>query len=59
MRLFNTSDYLGKSKGLSLKYDKNMKIELFKKEGEDAELELIETFTLDNVADQYKYEIEY
>ena len=29
-RLFNTSDYVGKSKGLSLNYDKDMKIELFK-----------------------------
>ena len=29
-KLFNTSDYIGKSKGLSMNYDKNMKIELFK-----------------------------
>jgi len=29
-RLFNTTDYIGKSKGLSLNYDKDMKIELFK-----------------------------
>ena len=29
-RLFNTSDYIGRSKGLSLNYDKDMKIELFK-----------------------------
>jgi len=29
IKLFNTTDYIGKSKGLSLKYDKDMKIELF------------------------------
>jgi hypoxia up-regulated 1 len=47
-RLFNTSDYAGKSKGLSLNYNKDMKIELFKKEGE--ELELLDTFLIDNLA---------
>lgn len=29
-RLFNQSDYIGKSKGLSLNYNKNMKLEMFK-----------------------------
>lgn len=54
-RLFNTSDYAGKSKGLSLNYNKDMKIELFKKDGE--ELELLDTFILDNLAKQYDAEI--
>jgi len=44
IKLFNTSDYLRKSKGLSMNYNKNMKLELFKVEGEDAEPELLETF---------------
>jgi len=47
-RLFNTSDYIGKSKGLSLNYDKDMKIELFKAVGE-GEKELIDTFIFDNI----------
>lgn len=58
-RLFNTSDYIGKSKGLSLNYDKNMQLELFKKEGEDGELELLDTFVIDNLGKQYLSEIDY
>ena len=56
-RLFNTSDYAGKSKGLSLNYNKDMKIELFKKDGE--ELELLDTFLIDNLEKQYENEISF
>jgi hypoxia up-regulated 1 len=48
-RLFNTTDYIGKSKGLSLNYDKDMKIELFSAVG-DGEKTLIDTFIIDNIA---------
>lgn len=57
-KLFNTSDYIGKSKGLSLNYDKDMKIELFKQSGE-GEKELIDTFIVDDITKQYEAEIEY
>jgi len=30
LRLFNSSDYYGKSKGLTMNYNKNMKIEIYK-----------------------------
>jgi len=44
MKLFNTSDYLGKSKGLTMNYNKNMRIQLYKMlkpdSTEDADLEL-------------------
>lgn len=52
IRLFNASeDYLGKSKGLSMNYNKNMKVELFKvnKEGAEESLELLDTFELDDL----------
>jgi hypoxia up-regulated 1 len=48
-RLFNTTDYIGKSKGLSLNYDKDMKIELFSAV-DDGEKTLIDTFIIDNIA---------
>lgn len=59
IKLFNTSDYMGKSKGLSMNYNKNMKLELFKVEGEDAEPELLETFQLDDLKEQYNDEVNY
>jgi hypothetical protein len=40
---------MGKSKGLSMHYNKNMKLELFKMDSEGAEVELLESFTLDDV----------
>lgn len=55
-KLFNTSDYIGKSKALNINYNRNMKIELFKNEGE--ELELLDTFTLKDVKQSLEYEIE-
>jgi len=30
LRLFNSSDYFGKSKGLTMNYDKNMRIKFYK-----------------------------
>lgn len=47
-KLFNTSDYIGKSKALNMNYNRDMKIELFKIEGEDS-LELLDTFLLKDV----------
>jgi len=58
-KLFNNSDYIGKSKGLSMNYDKNMKIELFRQDGDDGELQLIDTFHLTNLNETLKSEIEY
>ena len=55
IKLFNTTDYMGKSKGLSMNYNKNMKLELFKDDGENQEL--LETFTLDDVKEQYDNEV--
>jgi len=57
-RLFNTTDYIGKSKGLSLNYDKDMKIELFAAVG-DGEKTLLDAFVIDNVGKQYEAEIEH
>ena len=55
--LFNkTSDYLGKSKALTMSYDVDMKVELFKV-GDEGE-ELLETFELDDLKSMYKSEIE-
>lgn len=61
MRLFNTSDYLGKSKGLSMNYNKDMKLELFQMlngdSTEEGDLKLLETFNVTNVADQVENEV--
>lgn len=61
MVLFNTSDYLGKSKGLSMNYNKDMKIELFKmlngESTEEADLELLDSFVLDDVKDLFEKEV--
>lgn len=55
--LFNTSDYIGKSKGLSLNYNKNIKLEFFKAvDGQDDVL--IDTYIIDDVEKQLKDEIE-
>lgn len=59
-RLFNTSDYFGKSKALNMNYNKNMKIELYKSEpGSNDNLELLETFLLKDVKYQLDAEIKY
>lgn len=57
IKLFNTTDYMGKSKGLSMNYNRNMKLELFKDDGEIQEL--LETFTLNDVKEQYENELNY
>jgi hypoxia up-regulated 1 len=54
-KLFNTSDYIGKSKALNINYNRNMKIELFKSAGDD--LELLDTFLLKDVKESLEYEI--
>lgn len=63
IRLFDhTKDYLGKSKGLSMNYNKDMTLEFFRvwvnDEGEE-ELELIDTFHLENVATEYENEMKH
>jgi len=53
--LFNRSaDYLGKSKAMTMAYDVDMKIELFR--GDDGEL--LETFELDDLKKMYQEEME-
>ena len=56
IRLFNSTDYLGKSKGLSMNYNRDMKIELFRVnkindggDEEKEELELLDTFIFDDL----------
>lgn len=57
-RLFNTSDYIGKSKALNLNYNKNMRIELFQAYDNDANnLQLLDTFLLKDLKFQLDYEI--
>ena len=48
IKLFNTTDYLGKSKGLSMNYNKNMKLEVFRADDENPIL--LDTFLIDDVA---------
>lgn len=61
IRLFDhAKDYMGKSKGLSMNYNKDMTLEFFKvshnEEGEE-ELELLDKFHLEDIAKQYENEM--
>lgn len=62
LRLFNSSDYLGKSKALTMNYDVDMKVELFKiakdTDIETSESELLDTFELTDLKVMFSYEIE-
>jgi hypoxia up-regulated 1 len=55
IKLFNLTDYLGKSKGLSMNYNKNMKLEFFRADDENPVL--LDTFLLDDLQTQFEYEI--
>lgn len=55
IKLFNKTDYLGKSKGLSMNYNKNMKLEIFRVDDENPIL--LDTFLLDDIATQFDYEL--
>jgi len=61
LRLFNSSDYFGKSKGLTMSYDKNMRIKFYKAPaGSDQpveELELLDTFELSDLKEQFAMEL--
>uniref|UniRef100_A0A7S3IIG3 Uncharacterized protein n=1 Tax=Strombidium inclinatum TaxID=197538 RepID=A0A7S3IIG3_9SPIT len=59
-RLFNSSDYMGKSKGLAFHYNKNMMITLSKviaSENGEEQLEELTTFVLDDIKTQYDHEV--
>ena len=51
------SDYVGKSKGLSLNYNKNIKLDFYKAV-EGQEDELIDTYVIDDVSKQFQEEID-
>ena len=57
-KLFNQSDYIGKSKGLNLNYNKNMKIDLYKKDEDGNEINL-DTFTLTDLSNQLQAEMDF
>jgi hypoxia up-regulated 1 len=54
-KLFNASDYVGKSKALNINYNRDMKIELLKQEGD--KLELLDAFLLKGVKTSLESEI--
>lgn len=62
MRLFNTSDFFGKSKALTMNYDVDMKLEVFKlpagAELDSPEMELLDTFTITDVKKSFDHEME-
>jgi hypothetical protein len=55
IKLFNLTDYLGKSKGLSMNYNKNMKLEFFRADNENPIL--LDTFLLDDLQTQFDHEL--
>ena len=60
IRLFDhTKDYLGKSKGLSMNYNKDMTMQFYrvtKSEGGEEQLDLIDEFHIENVAQEHENE---
>ena len=62
MRLFNTSDFFGKSKALTMNYDVDMQVETYRvPAGADLDtdaLELLDTFTITEVKKSFDHEIE-
>ena len=58
IRLFNDTDYMGKSKGLTMVYNKNMRVKFYRaplgSEVPIEEQELLDTFELDDLKDQYE-----
>lgn len=58
IRLFNNTDYMGKSKGLTMSYNKNMRIKFYKgslgSEAAVEELELLDTFELNDLKEMYE-----
>lgn len=58
IRLFNDTDYMGKSKGLTMVYNKNMRVKFYRaplgSEVPLEEQELLDTFELDDLKDQYE-----
>ena len=58
LRLFNNTDYIGKSKGLTMTYNKNMRVKFYKgalgSEAPTEELEWLDTFELDDLKEQYE-----
>ena len=63
LKLFNSSDYYGKSKGLTMSYNKNMRVKFYKSpiesDEETANLELLDTFEFNDLKDQYESAIKY
>lgn len=63
LRLFNSTDYYGKSKGLTMSYDKNMRLKFYKapvgSELPIAELELLDTYELTDLKAQYDAELKW
>ena len=55
LKLFNSSDYYGKSKGLTMSYNKNMRVKFYKSpiesDEETANLELLDTFEFNDLKD--------
>lgn len=63
LKLFNSSDYYGKSKGLTMSYNKNMRVKFYKSplgsDEETANLELLDTYEFNDLKDQYESAIKY
>ena len=62
LRMFNTTDYFGKSKAISVNYDQDMKVELWKipagADLDSSEAELLEEFELDDLKASLATELE-
>merc|ERR1711879_534349 len=63
IRLFDhTKDYMGKSKGLSMNYNRDMTLQFFRVTMSDdgqEQLDLLDTFHLENVQQEYDNEMKH
>lgn len=63
LRLFNSSDYFGKSKGLTMSYNRNMRVKFYKapvgSEEKTEDLVLLDTFELSDLKQQYEDQVKW
>lgn len=63
IKLFNNTDYMGKSKGLTMNYNKNMRVKFYRAEiGSELkteELELLDTYEFSDLKDMYESSVKY
>ena len=54
IQIFNKTDFLGKSTSLTINYDRNARLEIFRIDEGDASPIILESYLLDDIKSQYE-----